>query len=230
MFFEVLTLFPEMFSGILSESILKRAIQNGLINVNTTNIRDFSENKHNKVDDTPYGGGPGMVMTPGPLARAIRDAKTRAGKNSKVIFMTPQGESFNHTIAEELAEEDGIILLCGHYKGIDHRIREKFVDREISMGDFVLSGGEIAAMAVIDSVSRLVPGVLGNEQSAEKDSHFDGLLSAPIYTRPEVFEDMQVPSVLTSGNHAKIEQWQREMAEKVTQEKRPDLWEKYNKK
>ena len=228
MFFEVLTLFPDMFSGILSDSILKRAIENGLISVEMTNIRDFSENKHNKVDDTPYGGDPGMVMKPEPLSRAINYSKSKLeGRAPKVVFMTPHGEPFNHKIATELAQEESIILLCGHYKGIDNRIREKYVDREISMGDFVLSGGEIAAMAVIDSVSRLVPNVLGNSESAGRDSHYYGLLSAPCYTRPEEFEGMRVPPVLTSGNHAKINEWYRETSERFTRERRPDLWEKY---
>lgn len=228
MFFEVLTLFPEMFTGISSESILHRAIERDLVTVNTTDIRKFSQDKHNKVDDYPYGGDPGMVMKPGPLSRAINDAKERLeGKNPKVVFMTPHGEQLNHTIVEELAEEESLILLCGHYKGIDYRIREKYVDREISLGDFVLSGGEIAAMAVIDSVSRLLPGVLGNNQSAGRDSHYDGLLSAPCYTRPETFEGMQVPPVLLSGNHAKIAEWDHMMSEKLTQEKRPDLWNTY---
>ncbi len=228
MFFEVLTLFPEMFSGICSESILKRAIEGERVTVNTTDIRNFSQDKHNKVDDYPYGGDPGMVIKPGPLARAINDAKKRLGdKKPKVVFMSPHGERLDHTVVSELAEEEALILLCGHYKGIDYRIREKYVDREISIGDFVLSGGEIAAMAVIDSVSRLLPEVLGNRDSAGRDSHFDGLLSAPCYTRPEVFEDMTVPPILLSGNHAKIAEWDQMMSEKLTQEKRPDLWKTY---
>ncbi len=231
MFFEVLTLFPEMLDGITSDSILNRAITSDRVNVNCTDIRKFSQDKHNKVDDYPYGGDPGMVMKAGPLARAINDAKERLGdKKPKVVFMTPHGEPLTHTVVEELAEEESLIILCGHYKGIDYRIREKYVDREISLGDFVLSGGEIAAMAVIDSVSRLVPGVLGNNESAGRDSHFNGLLSAPCYTRPEEFEGMKVPPVLLSGHHAKVEQWHQEMSEKLTSEKRPDLWDKYNDK
>ncbi len=228
MLFEVLTLFPEMFDGITGDSILNRAIEGDRVNVNCTDIRKFSEDKHNKVDDYPYGGDPGMVMKPGPLARAINDAKERLGeKKPKVIFMSPHGEQLNHTVVAELAEEESLILLCGHYKGIDYRIREKYVDREISLGDFVLSGGEIAAMAVIDSVSRLVPGVLGNKESAGRDSHFNGLLSAPCYTRPEEFEGMKVPPVLLSGHHANVEKWHQEMSEKLTKEKRPDLWESH---
>ncbi len=231
MFFEVLTLFPDMFDGLRNESIMGRAIDRNLVTVNTTDIRNFSQNKHNKVDDYPYGGDPGMVIKPEPLSRAIRDAKERlADKNPKVVFVTPHGEQLNHTVVSELAEEESLIILCGHYKGIDYRIREKYVDREISLGDFVLSGGEIAAMAVIDSVSRLIPEVLGNRESAGRDSHFDGLLSAPCYTRPETFEGESVPSVLLSGNHSKIEEWNREMAEKLTKEKRPDLWDKYQNK
>jgi tRNA (guanine37-N1)-methyltransferase len=228
MIFEVLTLFPKMFDGIISDSILKRAREKGLISVNTTDIRQFSQNKHNRVDDSPYGGDPGMVMNPEPLIRASNFAKEKMeGKNPKVVFMTPHGVRFNHSVAAELANEESLILLCGHYKGIDYRVREKYVDMEISIGDFVLSGGEIAAMTVIDSVSRLIPGVLGNDESAGRDSHYDGLLSAPCYTRPEEFDGMKVPEVLLSGNHKKIEEWHREMSIKLTQEKRPDLWEKY---
>jgi len=224
-FFEVLTLFPEMFGPVCSDSILGRASDGNLVTVNTTDIRTFSENKHRKVDDYPYGGDPGMVMAPGPLARAIEDAKSRlADKNPKVIYLSPHGEPLTHAVVEELAQEESMILLCGHYKGIDYRINERYIDREISLGDFVLSGGEIAAMAVIDSVSRLIPGVLGNRESAGRDSHYDGLLSAPCYTRPEEFDGMRVPAILLSGNHAKIAEWDRQMAEKLTQEKRPDLW------
>ena len=228
MFFDVLTLFPEMFDGILSQSILKRAIDRELISVTTDNIRDYSTDKHRSVDDAPYGGAPGMVMKPEPLAAAIIAAKKRHGSQSaKVIFMTPQGRPLTHQVVEELSCEDGLILLCGHYKGIDHRIREKYVDDEISLGDFVLSGGEIAAMSIVDAVSRLVPGVLGNKKSAGRDSHFNGLLSAPIYTRPELFEGMAVPSVLLDGNHKHQETWDQEMAEKMTRDRRPDLWNRY---
>ncbi len=231
MFFEVLTLFPEMFVPVCSDSILGRATEGNLVTVNTTDIRKFSLDKHRKVDDYPYGGDPGMVMTPGPLARAIEDAKERlADKKPKVIFLSPHGDKLTHTVVEELAQEESLILLCGHYKGIDYRINERYIDREISLGDFVLSGGEIAAMAVIDSVSRLIPGVLGNRESAGRDSHYEGLLSAPCYTRPEEFEGMRVPSILLSGNHAKIAEWDQMMAEKLTREKRPDLWEAHNEK
>jgi tRNA (guanine37-N1)-methyltransferase len=228
MFFEVLTLFPEMFTGVLGESILKRAVERKLISVNLTDFRRFSNNKHNKVDDSPYGGDPGMVIKPEPLAEAIKDAKQRHSKtNPKVVFLTPHGERLNQTVVNDLAKEDGLILLCGHYKGIDYRIREKYVDLEISLGDFVLSGGEIGAMTIIDSVSRMVPGVLGNKESAGRDSHYNGLLSAPCYTRPEEFEEMCVPPVLLSGNHKKVAEWDKKMSQKITQEKRPDLWQKY---
>lgn len=228
MFFDILTLFPEMFDGVFGDSILKRAIDNGLIDVRTVDFRKFSTHKHRKVDDYPYGGDPGMVIKPEPLAAAITEVKESRGDVSpKVIFLTPQGETLNHTLVEELSQEEGLILLCGHYKGIDYRIREKYVDREISLGDFVLSGGELGAMAIVDSVSRLIPGVLGNGDSAGRDSHYDGLLSAPCYTRPEEFEGMRVPDVLLSGHHAKIEEWNRVMSEKLTKSKRPDLWQTY---
>ena len=229
MFFDVLTLFPEMFEGVLNQSILKRAIDKEIISVTTDNIRDYATDKHHTVDDAPYGGDPGMVMKPAPLAAAIVAAKERHSEQQpKVVFMTPQGRPLDHQVVTELSQEEGLILLCGHYKGIDYRIREKYVDYEVSLGDFVLSGGEIAAMAVIDSVSRFVPGVLGNHKSASRDSHYDGLLSAPCYTRPEHFEGMAVPSVLLEGHHAKQVQWDQEMAEKITRERRPDLWKKYN--
>lgn len=231
MFFDVLTLFPDMFDGILSESILARAIKKGLIEVKTDNIRDYTNDKHNTADDEAYGGEPGMVMKAEPIAKAIKAAKARhENKNFKVVFMSPHGKVINHDIVADLAKLDGLVLLCGHYKGIDQRVIDKYVDEELSLGDFVLSGGEIPAMALIDSVSRLVDGVLGNNMSAAKDSHFNGLLSAPCYTRPEVFEEMAVPSVLISGNHANIAKWHEEEARRITKEKRLDLWMKFENK
>lgn len=228
MFFDILTLFPAMFESVFADSILKRAIEKKLISVTIDNIRDYTHDLHNTVDDYPYGGDPGMLLKPEPLAEAIKESKKRMEHCSpKVIFMTPKGEKLTHDIVKELHEEGGLILVCGRYKGIDQRIHDKYIDREISVGDFILSGGEIPAMAVIDAVSRLVPGVLGNSESAGCDSFYDGILSSPYYTRPEEFENMKVPEILLSGHHAKIAQWQKEQALVLTKKKRPDLWEKY---
>ncbi|MGM0442728.1 MAG: tRNA (guanosine(37)-N1)-methyltransferase TrmD [Fibrobacterota bacterium] len=228
MFFDILTLFPAMFDGVFSESILSRAVERGLIDVTTWDIRDYSSNKHRKVDDYPYGGAPGMLMKPEPLAAALQDAKERHKNASpRTVFLTPRGRLLNHRVVTELSREDGLILLCGHYKGIDERITRTYIDDEISIGDYVLSGGELGAMAVVDAVSRLIPEVLGNESSAECDSHYNGLLSAPAYTRPEVFEGQAVPPVLLSGHHKKICEWQRQQAEEKTKNVRPDLWAEY---
>jgi len=231
MFFDILTLFPDMFDGVLGDSIIQRARDNNLLSIEQHNIRDYSTNKHKQVDDYPYGGDAGVVIKPEPLAASIKAAKERhPNSGAQVVFMTPHGEPFTQSIAKEFAKTEGLIILCGHYKGIDYRIREKYVDREISLGDFVLSGGEIAAMAVIDAVSRMVPGVLGNVDSAGRDSHYDGLLSAPTYTRPEEFEGMKVPPILLSGHHKNIADWDFEMMKRMTKERRPDLWEMYSKK
>ena len=210
MFFEILTLFPGMFEGPFADSIIKRAVENGHISIGFTDMREFGVGKRRHVDDYPYGGDPGMLMCPGPVTAAVADAKVRlADRAPKVLFMSPQGEPFTHAIAEELAHEQSLIILCGRYKGIDQRALDTCVDREISMGDFVLSGGEIPAMAVVDAVSRLIPGVLGNDESAGRDSHFDGLLSPPQYTRPELFEGISVPeyqavaaSAVSGSHHA----------------------------
>jgi tRNA (guanine37-N1)-methyltransferase len=231
MFFDVLTLFPNMFDGIVSESILARAVKNRLISVNTDNIRDYALDKHNTVDDEAYGGEPGMVMKPEPVCAAVKAAKERhKDKNYRVVFMSPHGKVINHETVADLAKLDGLVILCGHYKGIDRRVIDKYVDVELSLGDFVLSGGEIPAMALIDSVSRLVEGVLGNSASASRDSYYNGLLSAPCFTRPEVFEGESVPPVLISGNHANIAKWHDEEARRITKEKRPDLWVKFENK
>lgn len=229
MFFDILTLFPAMFSGVFSDSIISRAIKKGLISVDLHDIRSYSDDeRHKTVDDYPYGGDAGMVLKPEPLARAITDARSRfCDFAPKVIYLSPRGEVLRQEIIEELLEEKALILLCGRYKGIDERICERYVDREISIGDYVLSGGEIAAMTIIDAMARLIPGVLGNRESAEADSFYRGLLSHPEYTRPEIFEDMKVPDVLLSGHHANILRWQREKAVEITKLRRPDLWAKY---
>jgi tRNA (guanine37-N1)-methyltransferase len=228
MLFDILTLFPQMFAGAFSESIIARAVQEGIVSINLDNIRDYTTDKHRKVDDYPYGGDPGMLMKPEPLTRAICAARQRRSRQSpKVVFLTPQGALLTQDTVKQLAAEQCLILVCGHYKGIDQRIRDKYVDLEISVGDYVVSGGEVPAMMVVDAVTRLLPGALGNEASAGRDSHFDGLLAPPEYTRPEEFEGMKVPEVLLSGHHERIRQWQQQQAIELTKAMRPDLWQEY---
>ncbi|AIS52545.1 tRNA (guanine-N(1)-)-methyltransferase TrmD [Thermoanaerobacter kivui] len=223
MVFDVLTLFPEMFYSVLSTSILKRAIEKGKIKVNLINIRDFSKDKHKRVDDYPYGGGPGMVMMPQPIFDAIEFVKKQG--DIPVYYLGPKGKIFNQEMAVKMSKLDRIVLLCGHYEGIDERVYS-IIDEEISLGDFILTGGEIAAMAIIDAVSRLIDGVLSDPQSYREDSFFEGLLEYPQYTRPEVFRGMKVPDVLLSGNHAEIAKWRRQKSLEITLLKRPDLLKK----
>jgi tRNA (guanine37-N1)-methyltransferase len=232
MIFDILTLFPDMFEGAFSDSIIKRARERKLVSIEISNIRDYAEDKrHGTVDDYPYGGDAGMLLKPEPLAAAITACRERhAALKPKVVFMTPQGEILRQGVIESLLGEQALIILCGRYKGIDQRIRERYIDREISVGDYVLSGGEIPAMALVDAVTRLVPGVLNSRESAEADSHYDGLLSYPQYTRPEEFEGSRVPEILLSGHHVNIKKWQRSQAEAITRARRPDLWEEFKKK
>ena len=218
--FDVLTLFPEMFEP-LKQSIIKRASEKKLIDINLVNIRDFSEDKHNKVDDTPYGGGAGMLMKPDVVDRAYNSVKS---ENAKVIYLTPQGKMLNQKIVKDLSKQEHLILLCGHYEGIDQRVLDKIVDEEISIGDYVLTGGELPAMVLIDSVSRYVEGVLSNE-STEEESFSNGLLEYPQYTRPEVFDNVKVPDVLISGHHENIRKWRRERSLENTFKKRPEMLE-----
>jgi tRNA (guanine37-N1)-methyltransferase len=219
----VLSLFPEMFTGVFGSSILKKAQEKGAIELAVTDIRDFSENKHKQVDDYPYGGGAGMVLKPEPMFNAVETITE--GRTPRVILMCPQGERFTQKKAEELAKEEDLVFLCGHYEGYDERIREHLVTDEISIGDFVLTGGELPAMTVIDAVVRLLPGVLGQQDSHIQDSFSTGLLEHPHYTRPADFRGMMVPDVLLSGNHAKIDQWREEQSFKRTLQRRPDLLE-----
>lgn len=216
--FDVLTLFPEMFEP-LKQSIIKRATEKKLVDINLVNIRDFSEDKHNKVDDTPYGGGAGMVMKPDVVDRAYQFVKT---DDAKVIYLTPQGRTLNQEMVKKLSDEKHLILLCGHYEGIDQRVIDKIVDEEISIGDYVLTGGEIPAMVLIDSVSRYVDGVLSNDSISE-ESFSNGLLEYPQYTRPEVFDNIKVPEVLISGHHENIRIWRRKMSLRNTFYKRAEL-------
>lgn len=218
----ILTLFPEMFSGFLNESILGRAQRNKLLEIDLVNLRDFGLGKHKSVDDTPYGGGAGMVLRVDVVAAAIKSLKEKNPK-LKVILMSPQGEPFSQERAESISKaENDLLLVCGHYEGFDERIRD-YVDSEISIGDYVLTGGELAAAVIVDSVARLLPGVLGKEASHQSESFSEGMLEYPHYTRPEEYEGKVVPEVLKNGNHAEIEKWRKSQAKVKTQKRRPDL-------
>jgi tRNA (guanine37-N1)-methyltransferase len=217
----ILTLFPAMFSGPFSESIVKRAVDQGLVEISIYNIRDYTSDKHHVVDDSPYGGGPGMVLKPEPIFKAVEAVRGETGM--PVILLTPQGKLFSHRVAEELAQNEKMMLVCGHYEGVDERVRQHLVTDEVSIGDYILSGGELAAMVVVDAVVRQVPGVLGSEESVEDDSHAKGLLEYPQYTRPQSFHNWEVPEVLLSGNHAEIARWRRTQSLKRTLRRRPDL-------
>lgn len=223
--FHILTLFPDMVTNGLNESIIGRAIEKELISVNAINIRDYSNDKHGHVDDAPYGGGAGMVMQPGPIYDAYEALVKQTGKRPRVLYMTPQGRVFNQEIAKELSKEQDLVFLCGHYEGIDERVLELIATDYLSVGDYVLTGGELPAMMMIDCISRLVPGVLNNDVSAEFESFHDNLLEYPQYTRPEVFMEQRVPEVLLSGHHKNIDTWRREQSIVRTLERRPDLLE-----
>ncbi|MCR5439411.1 MAG: tRNA (guanosine(37)-N1)-methyltransferase TrmD [Selenomonas sp.] len=225
---DMVTIFPEMFAGPFGDSITKRAVDNGILDIHFTNFRDYAEDKHHHVDDTPFGGGAGMVIKPEPMYKAVRDVlgKTQEfAANRRVLIMDPSGPTFTQEKAKELAGYDQLIFICGHYEGFDARIY-KLADEAISIGDFILTGGELPAMLITDAVSRMLPGVLGAPDSAPTDSFYEGLLEFPQYTRPREFEGMAVPEVLLSGNHAKIRQWRREQSLLVTKKYRPDLLEK----
>lgn len=222
MHIDILTLFPEMFDRFFDTSILKKARERNLYTYDLINFRDYSQNKHDKVDDYPYGGGAGMVLTPQPIFDAV-EAITEKGKSPRIILLCPQGETYNQKKAEEFAEEDHLIFICGHYEGYDERIREYLVTDEISIGDYVLTGGELGAMVVVDSVVRLLPEALGNESSAKEDSFSTGLLEHPHYTRPADFRGMKVPDVLLSGDHRKIATWRKAESLRRTYERRKDL-------
>lgn len=228
MHYYVLTLFPDMIEHAMGQSITGRALKNGLLSMDVINIRDFSGNKYNKVDDYPYGGGAGMVMQPEPVFRAYEQVKeniARQGRTGtpKVVYMTPQGKVFNQKIAEEFSKEKDLVILCGHYEGIDERVLEEIVDENISIGDYVLTGGELPALVVMDSIARLLPDVLHNQESAQTESFSENLLEYPQYTRPEEWHGKKVPEVLLSGHHANIESWRYQQSLERTRERRPDL-------
>lgn len=224
MLIDIITLFPEMFAGVFGESIIKRAVDKNILSVRFTQLRDFAFDKHRHVDDSPFGGGAGMVLKPEPVYRAVRDVLSRSDENSarKIIITDPGGAVFNQSKAKELAALDQIIFICGHYEGFDARIYD-LADELISIGDYVLTGGELPAMVIVDAVARMLPNVLGSAESAETDSFFDGMLGFPQYTRPREFEGKAVPEVLLSGNHAEIKKWREAQALHLTRARRPDL-------
>ncbi|WP_448864146.1 tRNA (guanosine(37)-N1)-methyltransferase TrmD [Dorea sp.] len=226
--FYIMTLFPEMVMDGLNTSIIGRAVKNGLLSIEALNIRDYAFNKHHSVDDYPYGGGAGMLMQAEPVYQCYEalTEKIKQKKRARVIYLSPQGQTFNQTMAEEFAQEEDLVFLCGHYEGIDERVLEEIVTDYVSIGDYVLTGGELPAMIMIDCISRLVPGVLHNDVSAEFESFQDNLLEYPQYSRPEVWHDKKVPEVLMSGHHANIEKWRREQSVIRTAKNRPDLLEK----
>ena len=219
----VVSLFPEMFAAVTEHGVTGRAVKDGLVTVGHSNPRDYTEDRHRTVDDRPYGGGPGMLMKIDPLRQAIAAAREQVGEGAKVIYLSPQGQRFDHGRAVAMAKEQALILVAGRYEGVDERLIEAEVDEELSIGDYVLSGGELAAMVVIDAVTRQLPGVLGHELSAQEDSHVDGLLDCPHYTRPEDYRGKRVPEVLLSGNHEEIRRWRLKQALGRTYERRPDL-------
>ena len=225
--FHIMTLFPEMVMNALSESITGRAITNGLISAEAVNIRDYANNKHKKVDDYTYGGGAGMLMQADPVYLCYEDIKRKTACTPRVVYLTPQGNIFDQRMAEDFSREEDLILLCGHYEGIDERVLEEIVTDYVSIGDYILTGGELAAMIVVDAVSRLCPGVLSNSDSPETESFSDGLLEYPQYSRPEVWHGKRVPEVLLSGDHAKVDAWRHDMSLLRTMERRFDLYKKY---
>ena len=228
MHFYIMTLFPDMVMNGLNTSITGRAIEKGLLSIDAVNIRDYAYNKHNSVDDYPYGGGAGMLMQAEPVYQTYEAICQKSGKRPRVVYLSPQGRTFSQTMAEEYAREEELVLLCGHYEGIDERVLEEIVTDYVSIGDYVLTGGELPAMIMVDAISRLVPGVLHNDVSAEFESFQDNLLEYPQYSRPEIWHEKQVPQVLLSGHHANIEAWRREQSIIRTAKNRPDLLKKAN--
>lgn len=224
---DILTLFPEMFGAVTQSSIIGRARSKGIIDVNLINIRDYSTDKHNKADDTPFGGGPGMVMLAEPIFGALEDINAQ---DKKILYMSPRGKILDYDKIKELTEEENLVILCGHYEGVDQRTIDYWNMEEISIGDYILTGGELPAMVLVDAVARFIPEVLGNSMSADDESIYSGLLECDQYTKPRSYQNMEVPEILTNGNHKLIHLWQYENALEITKKRRPDLWEKYIKK
>jgi tRNA (guanine37-N1)-methyltransferase len=225
----IISVFPEFFASSFSVSLLKRAIDEGLVSVECLGLREFTDDPHRKVDDYPFGGGAGMVLKPEPIFRAMDILEDKLGEKREIILLSARGVPFDQETAVRLSIMDSLVLICGRYKDVDERVRERLVTSEISIGDYVLSGGEPAALAVIDAVVRLLPGVMGDFESAQEDSFYDGLLSAPVYTRPREYRGMMVPDLLIRGDHREIRQWRHEQSVRLTRERRPDLWETYAK-
>ncbi len=226
---QIITLFPDAFPGLLGESLTGKALKDGIWQMQTTDLRRFGQGKHRNVDDTPAGGGAGMVLRADVLGNAIGDTRRKARGKMPMIYLSPRGAPFTQALAQELSEADGVTLLCGRFEGVDERVLEHYDIIEVSMGDYVLTGGELPAMTLIDACVRLLPGVLGNADSAVEESHSNGLLEHPQYTRPAEWEGHTIPPVLTSGDHKKVAAWRKDMSEKITQERRPDLWKKRDK-
>lgn len=223
---DIIAVLPEIVRCFLGTRIIRRSLEAGLIEINVYDLHDWGEGNYRQIDDAPYGGGGGMVIMPEPLARAIEDIEKKC-KHDEIIYMTPDGELLNHELLKELLKKKSLLIICGHYKGIDYRIRQLYVTREISIGDYVVSGGEISSAVLVDALIRLIPGVANNYESITTDSLYQGLLEAPIYTRPRVFRGLAVPDVLLSGDHRKIKEWRHKMALEITAKKRPDLYAKY---
>ncbi|HAX91598.1 MAG TPA: tRNA (guanosine(37)-N1)-methyltransferase TrmD [Rhodospirillaceae bacterium] len=222
---QVLTLFPEMFPGVVGQSLAGRALEDGLWKLDVLNIRDFATDKHRTVDDTPYGGGAGMVMRPDVIASALRGAEQQFGRAARRIYLSPRGRVLNQALVEELVAAPSVLMLCGRYEGVDQRVLDAEELEEVSLGDFVLAGGEVAALTLIEACTRLIPGVMGNAQTVDEESFSGGLLEYPHYTRPPVWENRAVPDVLISGHHEKVKAWRQQQSESLTRERRPDLWE-----
>ncbi len=226
----IMTIFPELINSFIGQSIIKRSEEKNLVKYDVKNIRDFADPPHYKTDDYPFGGGNGMIFKPEPIFRTYDDIMNNVSRkeNVRVVFPTPDGKQFDHESALDLSKADNLIFLCGHYKGVDQRVRDEIVTDEFSIGDFVVTGGELPVCLMVDSIARLIPGVLNNYESARSDSFFSDLLDGPHYTRPETFRGLKVPEVLLSGHHENIKKWQKEVREKKTQDRRPDIWKKYN--
>ena len=225
-----MTIFPELINSFIGQSIIKRSEEKNLVKYDVKNIRDFADPPHYKTDDYPFGGGNGMIFKPEPIFRTYDDIMNNVSRkeNVRVVFPTPDGKQFDHESALDLSKADNLIFLCGHYKGVDQRVRDEIVTDEFSIGDFVVTGGELPVCLMVDSIARLIPGVLNNYESARSDSFFSDLLDGPHYTRPETFRGLKVPDVLLSGHHENIKKWQQEVRERKTQDRRPDIWKKYN--